>query len=357
MSVLGELSVLSPATVASEGNEPEQIAVSPDGKMLLVCCRGSNKWTSFLINAGTGLLSKVETITFGEETYGVAFGLDSKNVFIACQKSSKVARYACNTETGKLVKEEEITVAVGLHALTVHPNGKYLYLPTYEGKAIYQMEIEASGKLKKLIPEKIAVTYQAHNIVFTKNGEWAYASTGESEAKVGILVCAPLTGLLTAKEVKTVGSGPGFTEIVKLSPDDKQVYAIQEGTTSGSVAVFTREPTLGTLTLLEKKELGKAPKDILPTNDGNNAYITLQGATEAEKSILQFSRSSETGALTAMSPTGIAPGEGSKGPSFLTITPNEAFVFAAMKESATGKVAQLGRFIPSSGAGMLGMLV
>lgn len=338
----GTLAALSPATVAAEGEEPEEIKESPDGKHVIVCDRDSSKVTVYSRNEETGKLTKVETFTFGEEAYGVAFTPDGKNVYIACQKSTKIGWYSRNAETGVLTKKGEVAGGEQMHCLTVSADGKNLYAPAYKSKAIYQYKIEASGEPVALSPAKVEGVKQPHNMVITANGEYAYCSTGEAEGSVVILTRNTSTGALTVKENVSNGGGPGFTEIVRLGPEDKTVYAIQEGTTNGGVVVFTRNTSTGALTKLEKIELGKASKDIAISPDGLNAYITEQ----SEAKISEFSRNPETGALTALSPAFIEPGESSNGPSFVIVSSDGHFVYAAMKEGTPGKVAQLSRTAP-----------
>ena len=342
-----QLTVLSPACVASGGVYCETVTIHPNGKSVYVCNRESGNIRVYSRNPATGLLTTLQTLATGAtEPYGLAFlpkgtAKEGKYAYLASQGTTAIYWYEVKTN-GELTKKGEVACGEENHCVTISADGKYMYAPSYKNKAVYQYKIEASGEPKALSTSKIesAGLQHMHIVVISPSGTFAYGGCGLTEGTVAILERSASTGLLTFKENVTVGAGPGFTESVCLSPDGSSLYAIQEGKgegSKGSIAVFAVNVATGGLTFVEKIEPGIECKSAVVSPDGLNLYCPEQGG----KKILQFTRDTETGELAALTPAFVEPGEGSSASSWLAVSANGKYLYAAMRGSE--QVAQLKR--------------
>jgi 6-phosphogluconolactonase (cycloisomerase 2 family) len=338
---VGQLSLLSPATVAAGGEEPQVITISPDGKNLYVCNRGSNNISVYSREVTTGRLTKIQTLgpPGATEIYGIVIAPNGEYAYAAAQESTNIYWFA-REANGELEERGAVAGGEENHALTISADGRFLYAPSYNNNAIYEYQLEANGEPKALSEAKVTGVEKPHIVVLSPgNEEYAYTADGlGGEAKVTMLKRNKNNGKLTVEATYGVGRGGEYAEALAISPDGKSVYVTDAGTNhaAGYFSTFARNTSNGTLNLLSIIELGIEPKGVVVSPDGQDVYITDQG----EAGINEFSRNTVTGELSELSPGFIEPGEGSSGSSWLVVSPNGKYIYTSMRGSKPGKVAQ-----------------
>jgi DNA-binding beta-propeller fold protein YncE len=299
----GNLTALSPATVATIGSEPVSLVVSPDGKSVYVGFERGTTLAQFSRDPTTGKITALSpaTVEAGPEPRTVAISPDGKSVYATNFGGATISQFSRNTETGALTALSPATVATGQgpHGIEVSPDGKSVYAANYEAGSVSQ---------------------------FSRNAE---------------------TGALTALSpaAVTAGSHPNG---IAISFDGKSVYTADRG--SETVSQYSRGAGTGLLTALSPAtiETGENPHDVAVSRDGKSVYVPNAAETAKTKTVSQFSRNTETGALTALTPaTVVTAGEArgvtvsSDGASVYVANGTEGVVSQYSRDATTGLLAQL----------------
>jgi 6-phosphogluconolactonase (cycloisomerase 2 family) len=268
----------------------------------------------------------------------LAVSPDGKHVYLASFWSSAVATFARDTNTGLIVQlngiagcvsemGDGITCAQGRAlsvavSVTISPDGRHVYVASYDSNAV---------------------------AIFSRN-----VTTGELTQLSGAAGCVAENG-----DGITCADGTGLRAAVSLrvSPDGKNVYVASE--VSDAVAIFSRNPTTGTLTQLSGtagcvSETGTeglcidgngllGARFVAVSPDNRHVYV----ASQYNHTVTVFSRDTTTGALTQLSgiagciaETGdgitCADGRGLITPAYLEVSPDGGHVYMVSHDSNGG---------------------
>lgn len=253
--------------------------VGAGGRIVDICCSPASDNVYALREGGaidiydraeSGALTHkgAHPVPLCEECRGIAISDDGFNVYVAGVNSvALVAVFLRNTETGELADVEQITAVENAHDVVVSPDGLNVYVAQLEGRVI---EIE---------PGVFRATC----------GVYAYSRD-------------PATGSLTLLGEHQVTHEKGRR--LCISQDGLNVYlACESGHESkGALAVYTRNPEGGELTLLEQIEGGLKLYAVAIDLEGISVYAldTREGLEGGN--VIQWSRDATTGALTPMVP-------------------------------------------------------
>ena len=265
----------------------------------------------------------------------LAVSPDGKYVYLASFNSSAVATFVRDTNTGLIVQlngiagcvsetGDGITCAQGralsvAASVAISPDGKHLYVASRDSNAV---------------------------AVFSRN-----TTTGELTQLSGAAGCVAENG-----DGITCADGTGLHAAISLSvsPDGKNVYVASEE--SDAVVVFSRNTTTGALTQLSGTAgcvsetgtgglcidgnglLGARSVEVSP--DNRHVYV----ASQYNHAVTVFSRDTTTGALTQLSgiagciaETGngitCADGRGLITPTYLEVSPDGRHVYVASYDS------------------------
>jgi DNA-binding beta-propeller fold protein YncE len=282
----GKLTALSPATV-SAGDAPEDAVVSPDGANVYVANRSSNTLSQYARNITTGALTPLGSVAAGEGPIGLTSSPDGKSVYATNSSSETVSQYSRNAETGKLTALSPATVAAGTnaHAVVVSPDGKSAYVANYGLGTVAQYSRNTeTGKLSVLSPATVPAGINPHGIAISPGGESVYVANNSSPGAVTLLTRNTTSGKLTTSTAMPAGE---YSECVVVSPDGENVYATNE--VSGSISQYSRNTETGKLTTLSPATIatGIDPSGIAISADGKSLYTADLGSD----SISQYARS------------------------------------------------------------------
>ena len=257
--------------------EPLSIAISPDGLHVYVAGHGDDSVTLFQRDTATGRLTFIELRRQGvggiEGLAGVrALTLSPDGAYLYALSESALAVFARNPLSGRLIPVEvqrNAQALLGATDLAIAPGGQHLYVTstdTGQQSALATFRRDAtSGKLAfmDVLRNPLADPLDgARSVAVSADGRSVYvASTqfGGINTALSIFGRDPTSGALTAR-----GTADGVAlnqfdgpRSVAVSPDDTSVYVARtssrSGVHQGGVSVYARASIDGSLTFLESQ--------------------------------------------------------------------------------------------------------
>lgn len=325
-------------------DEPNSLAISPDGRNVYATSRAGNSVTAFVRNRKTGGLRQLPPAFPGCISgipipgCGLGVGLltpdvvvaspDGRNVYVGSFFGSSVASFARNPQTGMLtqlagtaacIAAETAGCATGIglksiEGLAIAPNGNAVYAAAALSNAVVTLGRDPS------------------------TGALAQATDGS-----GCIVDAPLAGCDDGREIAGVNA-------LAVSPDGASVYATS--LLSNSVTSFDRTASTGVLAqkegtaacLLFLRAAGcsfgralSAPEGLTVSADGRSVYVA--SVKSGAISVLDRGKSGKvaqkpgTAGCLARSIPGCAHARALKGVSSVAVSPDGRHLYAAALES------------------------
>jgi DNA-binding beta-propeller fold protein YncE len=320
-------------------DEPNSVAISPDGRSVYATARLGNSITTFVRNPKTGALRQLPPplagCISGAPIPGCAAGLalvtpdvvvvspDGNNVYVGTFFGNAVAAFARNPSTGALT---QLAGTAGCIAEATAGCTPGTALKAVEGLAISGdgASVYAATALSN------AVVTLARN---PTTGALAQASDG-----LGCIVDSALTGCTLGRELSGANA-------VAVSPTGNGVYVTS--LFSNSVTSFTRNGSTGALTQREGTggcliylrsagcSFGRAliaPEGLALSPDGKNAYVAAfkSGAIailNRGKAGSVAQKPGTAGCVAAGSPD-CAPGRALKGVSSIALSPDGRYLYS-----------------------------
>jgi DNA-binding beta-propeller fold protein YncE len=261
-------------------DEPNSVAISPDGRNVYATSRAGNSITSYVRNPKTGALRQLPPALAGcisgAPIPGCVAGLgllapdvvvvspDGSNVYVGSFFGNSVAAFARNPASGALT---QLAGSAGCIAEATAGCATGIALNSVEGLAISG----DGGSVYAATALSNAVVTLSRN---PNTGALAQASDGS-----GCIVDSALTGCTLGREL-------GGANAVAVSPDDDGVYVTS--LFANSVTSFNRTASSGTLSQKEGTggcliflrsagcSFGRAliaPEGLALSPDGRNAYV------------------------------------------------------------------------------------
>jgi DNA-binding beta-propeller fold protein YncE len=326
-------------------DEPNSVAISPNGRNVYATSRAGNSVTAFVRNPKTGALRQLPPplagCISGLPIPGCASGLallapdvvvvspDGNNVYVGSFFGNAVAAFARNPATGALtqlagsaacVAEATTGCATGIalnsvEGLAISPNGANVYAATALSNAVVTLSRDPA------------------------TGALAQASDGN-----GCIVQSALTGC-------TVGRQLAGANAVAVSPDGDGVYITS--LFSNSVTSFARNGSSGTLTQMEGAggcliylrsagcSFGRAlvaPEGLVLSPNGKNVYVAAfkTGAIAVlnrGKAGAVAQKPGTAGCVAASSLSDCTAARALKGVSSIALSPDGRYLYSTSFES------------------------
>ena len=229
--------------------------------------------------------------------------------------------------------ENGITGLVNPVITCVSPDGKHLYLTAYNSSSILAFSRDINTGKLTFVEQETTGLNRPFDVVVSPDGKHVYTTSVDNNSVV-FYTRDSNTGALTYLGSIANGVGNGNSLMLPsnlyVSSNNGNIYV--SGRTSQAVAVFTRNPTTGNLTYLEKEQNGALgvtdmvePYGICESVDGKNLYVA--GGTS--NSVVVFSRNTTTGSLTFLETQvegggGVSGLQGTKG---VVVSPDDKFLY------------------------------
>jgi 6-phosphogluconolactonase len=228
---------------------PWSLAVHPSGKFVYVANEGGFTPTSvsmYAIDTTTGVLGLIGTVAVGGRAIAVAVDPSGKFAYVTDggqdsngSKGTNVSMYSIDATTGVLTSIGTITAGLSPSSLAVHPSGKFVYVVNNDSNDIstYTLNLTTGGLVS--IGTLVAT---AGPIVIHPSGKFAYVT---SSTGIAIYTIDTTTGALTFAGTTASGSMPGS---ITIQPSGKFAYGTNS--VSNSVSMYSVDSEAGSLTLI-----------------------------------------------------------------------------------------------------------
>jgi 6-phosphogluconolactonase (cycloisomerase 2 family) len=261
------------------------VAVSPDGDHVYTASTADNAVAVFQRNGATGKLLFLEQQKQGmsgvdglEYARAVIVSPDGQNVYVAGQRSKAVVTFKRNTLTGTLTYVQTLVDDVdgvdglaGVDALALSPDGKHLYAAGMSDDAVAVFRRNAGdGKLtfvETLRDQKDDPRFGilgTSGLAVSPDGAQVYV-TGLGDDALAVFSRNATSGHLKLVGIYAQGiddvDGLYGAMAVKVSPNGRRVYST--GMYDGTVSVFDRDASNGTLTFVESHKNMTGPHTCL----------------------------------------------------------------------------------------------
>lgn len=310
---------LTPLGLAAETPDPSWVAVHPNGKFLYAANESgkASTITAFSIDAKSGKLTQLNQLSaLGEDPCHLSFDKTGKFLFVANYTSGNVAVFpilpdgklgehtAVPSDQGTLGPNKERQEAPHAHWIEPSAQNHFVYVADLglDRVLIYKFD-EAKGTLTPGTPldhfsATLAPGDGPRHITFPPGGKFMYVL---SELTSTVTVFSN-DGQETYRSIQEISALPkGFTghndaAEIAILPNGKFLYTSNRG--RDSIAVFSVEPSKGTLTYLaDVPTAGKEPRHFAIDPTG---YFLL-AENQNSDTITEFLIDPATGKLT---PTG-----------------------------------------------------
>ena len=186
------LSTLKKTRVFRVGPVPKAVAVSPNGKWLLV-----GNWTHrdvSVVSLKTG--KQVRRIVVGGNPRGIAFAADSSKVYITAESGQRLMVYTFATRSLRTL----IPLIPGQpRHLVIDPSGRYLYASLDQRGQVVKIDIE-----RKKVVDRVSTGSHPRTIVLAPDGRSLYVVNYESRT----LTKVRTRDMVVIQRLKTVGVHP-----------------------------------------------------------------------------------------------------------------------------------------------------
>ncbi len=199
--------------------------------------------------------------------------------------------------TGQLGPRKDRQDKPHTHSVTISPDNRFVYACDLGLDKIFRYTLDpATAKLTLSGETSTTPGAGPRHAKFSTDGKFFYV-LNELASSVTIYACDPKSGDLTARQtVPTLPAdfkGANTCAEIRLSADGRFVYGTNRG--HDSIAVFARNQTEGTLTLVETVPCGgKHPRNFNLTPDGR----WLICANRDTNNLVSFRVDAKTGRLT-----------------------------------------------------------
>jgi 6-phosphogluconolactonase (cycloisomerase 2 family) len=333
---------------------PEMVKGAPDGKNVYVVGYGGGNHGQLAVferNPTNGALTYLGKLLNGSGGLSAMFApislvLTSDNSYLHVPSNLALLTFKRNNMDGTLTLVEEYRSANGIQGpvgIAVWPEG-CLFVAGAKDNAISVFKINnlATGLLiyhniitngDPGIPPVEGLT-SARAVAVSSDGHFIYVA-GHDDNAVAMFTkstgSCSMTFVAAYKSTDPGVAGLNGPQSLTLSPDEKHLYVASE--ISNSVAIFSRNPTSGTLTFTgfvqnggPVQGLGGAYSIAISPNN-RHAYVT--GYTD--DSLAVFSRSLSNGSLTFLEVhrDGVGGVDGLNGANSVAVSPDGAHVYVA----------------------------
>ena len=243
---------------------------------------------------------------------------DGRYVYVTSFNGSAISQFSAGPGGDLTALSPATVTASAVYKLAIAPNGRFLYASGYSCSCIYQYAIGATGALTPLTPATVTAGVSMNGITVSPNSANVYA-VSEADGKV-YQYAVGASGALTALSPASVAAGTTSTAVA-VAPSGGYAYVASYG----SNAIYQYSVAAGgQLSALSPASIttgaATAPRALAIDSTGTALYATLDNSAQ----VLQYTIGG-SGTLAAKSPAGVAAAVATMG---VAITPDGTNLYA-----------------------------
>lgn len=261
--------LLSNPVIAPAGSTPAFVQVDKTGKWLLAASHRDGVVTVSRITNGVVAGEPIVTLPTGK--YPHSIHLDPSNRFVLVphvRELSKVEQLRFDASTGALAPNLPTSMAAGAgqgpRYLQFHPNGRWVYLVTEQGRSVIRCDYAAATgtlTLRQTIatmpPGDRTAKGSCADIHISADGKFAYASNRGPDTIAAFSIDPGSGELKFLHHTPTEKTPHSFC----LMPGGEQ-FVVSAGYTTNRLMVFRRDAASGALTPLKAYDCGQGPVSV-----------------------------------------------------------------------------------------------
>jgi 6-phosphogluconolactonase len=258
----GKLTLLN--QVASRGADPCYVAVDKTGKYVLVANYGGGNVAVFPVLKGGKLGESTRVLQYkgtganperqeSPHAHWIDFSPDNRFVVAADLGLDQLDVYKFSARKGSLVPNQpavvQLKLGAGVRHFAFHPNGRFGYAVNEMQSSVVSFAYDpARGTLHELqtisiLPKDFTGKNDAAEIQIHPSGKFLYASNRGHDS-IAVFSIDPTKGTLTPVEyVPTQGKAPRYFAV---DPTGSRLFVANQN--SGTIVSFQIDPTSGRLT-------------------------------------------------------------------------------------------------------------
>ncbi|MCB0079448.1 MAG: beta-propeller fold lactonase family protein, partial [Caldilineaceae bacterium] len=283
----------APGTKSGDLDGAYGVVVSPDAKNLYVTSYYAGSLTTFDRELTTGAVTPVGTETDGlAGARKVAISPDGKQLYVTAGDAGTFTIYQRHADSGQLAFQDQysndavVSGLGGAHGVAVSPDGRNIYVTGANKSALVIFSRDGDGFVGYQdtivsVPDLAG----ARSVVVSPDGQHVYASgyTNTTNGTVSVysrdLTDGSLTHVQTRREGELIGlnrflDGLAGAHALVLSADGAYLYVA--GLHDNSLALFRRDPLSGKLTYMRTYKDGVSGMDAL----GGTTSVALDPSGE-----------------------------------------------------------------------------
>lgn len=282
-----ETAGLEPRQELAAGGVAAFMARSTDGRFAYVADEARATLSSYAIDADTGQLSLLNTVSSAGHPVYVAldasgrslvtcFFAEAKTEVFAIEADGSLGASTCLVESGK-----------ESHSTVFDPSNRFLFVPTRGDNWIAQYSFDALAReLNPNAPPHVAAVPGAgpRHLAFHPNGRFAYL-VNELDLTLSSYTLEPASGTLTLLEgsvdAAPPGSSGGAAADVHVHPGGEFLYVSNRQEDASNLAIFAVDPASGRVQLV-RHELtrGRTPRNFGLDPEGRLLIVGNQDSNE-----------------------------------------------------------------------------
>lgn len=169
----GNLTALSPSSVASSFGGQTVISdlISSDGTSIYMC--SNSQIQPFSRNTTTGQLTALTVTSIAYSSFALTISPNGKFIYVGNAATNLIYIYSRNSTTGLLTSVGSTSTFSIAQSIAVSPDNSYLYIAS--SNYLSQYKINYDGTLTSL--SDINVSVQMRNLIFSSNGLFLYSGS------------------------------------------------------------------------------------------------------------------------------------------------------------------------------------
>lgn len=325
------------------GSAPTKVVVEPTGRFAFVVARDSAELRTYEIDALTGQLAPRSTLFVRGAPTDVAIVTGDhptrtvpRFAHAASAFSDDITCYTVNPQNGALTQTSVAVTGDMPSSIAVDPRRRWAWVSNSFSFSISSYSVNGTtGALTANQPTLDVVGKPTHLIV-DPTGRFLYETAHDvlqlDDGFLRTYAIGSTSGALTLIDSKEVGLNPTS---LSIDPTGRFLYTANHGTGfpgTSSISVFAVDPSTGIPTSTAPNAPAPGVFDLAFLPDGRTLYAVL----EDSNSIVRYSISRSSGALTAEPPLASAGTQ----PVGLVVSPNGRFGYScALDELGSGSFA------------------